>query len=217
MLLCAYVHLRGDGGWEVLENGAMTVVAFLNQKGGTGKTTLSLNAAFGLAQAGERVLLVDADRQASVNAWSALREDQPFSVVAVPRKNLHREIARQKEFYDWVVIDGTPRDDAITRSCLIAADVAVIPIEPSALSAWASDRTVGQIEEARIYRPDLRAFFVVSRKIAGTVLGREMRRLELPLPVLETEITQRVAFAESMLKAQSHPGVCAGECGGAGD
>ena len=79
----------------------------------------------------------------------------------------------------------------------------MIPIEPSALSAWASDRTVGQVEEARSYRPDLQARIVISRKIAGTVLGREMRLLELPLPVLETEITQRVAFTESMLQAQS--------------
>ena len=181
----------------------MTVLAFLNQKGGTGKTTLSINVAYGLAQSGQRVLLVDADQQASANDWSSLREDHPFSVVAVPRKNLHHEIGRQKEHYDWTVIDGTPRDDAITRSCLIAADIVVIPIEPSALSAWASDRTVGQVEEARIYRPDLQARFVVSRKIPGTVLGREMRLLELPLPVLETEITQRVAFAESMLQAQS--------------
>ena len=121
----------------------------------------------------------------------------------MPRKNLHKEVARQQDLYDWIVIDGTPRDDAITRSCLIAADLVVIPIEPSALSAWASDRTVGQVEEARIYRPDLRVYFVVSRKIPGTVLGREMRRLELPLPVLDTEITQRVAFAESMLQAQT--------------
>ena len=68
----------------------MTVLAFLNQKGGTGKTTLSLNVAYGLAQAGERVLLIDADQQASANAWSSLREDQPFSVFAVPRKNLHK-------------------------------------------------------------------------------------------------------------------------------
>ena len=59
------------------------------------------------------------------------------------------------------------------------------------------------MEEARIYRPDLRAFFVISRKIAGTVLGREMRLLDLPLPALQTEITQRVAFAESMLQARS--------------
>ena len=62
---------------------------------------------------------------------------------------------------------------------------------------------MGQVEEARVFRPDLRAFFVVSRKIAGTILGREMRLLDLPLPALQTEITQRVAFAESMLQAQS--------------
>ena len=114
----------------------MTVLAFLNQKGGTGKTTLSLNVAYGLAQEGERVLLHRRRPAGIANAWSrsSLREDHPFSVVAVPRKNLHKEVARQQDLYDWIVIDGTPRDDAITRSCLIAADLVVIPIEPSALS-----------------------------------------------------------------------------------
>ena len=104
----------------------MTVLAFLNQKGGTGKTTLSLNVAYGLAQTDQRVLLIDADQQASANVWSSLREDQPFSVFAAPRKNLHKEVDRQREHYDWIVIDGTPRDDAITRSCLIAADLVII-------------------------------------------------------------------------------------------
>ena len=121
----------------------------------------------------------------------------------MPRPNLHREIARHKEHYDWTVIDGTPRDDAITRSCLIAADLVVIPIEPSALSAWASDRTVGQVEEARIYRPDLQARIVISRKIAGTVLGRENGLLELPLPVLETEITPAGRFRRVDAAGQS--------------
>ena len=188
---------------DIFGETGMTVLAFLNQKGGTGKTTLALNVSFGLARESARVLLIDADQQASANAWSSLREDQPFSVVAIPRKNLHKEVARHRDNYDWIVIDGTPRDDAITRSCLVAADLVIIPIEPSALSAWAADRTVGQVEEARVFRPDLRAFFVVSRKIAGTILGREMRLLDLPLPALQTEITQRVAFAESMLQAQS--------------
>lgn len=66
----------------------MTVLAFLNQKGGTGKTTLSINVAFGLAQAGRRVLLVDADQQASANDWSSLREDRRFKQLAAERASL---------------------------------------------------------------------------------------------------------------------------------
>ena len=124
-----------------------------------------------------------------------------------PRKNLHKEVDRQREHYDWIVIDGTPRDDAITRSCIIGADLVIIPIEPSALSAWASDRTVGQVEEARIYRPDLRAFFVLSRKIAGTILGREMRMLELPLPVLKTENHTASGLCRVDAPGPEHPGI----------
>ena len=66
------------------------------------------------------------------------------------------------------------------------------------------------------FRPELDARFVVSRKIAGTVIGRELRSLTSGPPVLEAEVTQRVAFAMAMTYGQTiaeregpdHPGAC---------
>ena len=43
-----------------------TVIAVVNQKGGTGKTTTCENLGVGLAKAGKKVLLVDTDPQASL-------------------------------------------------------------------------------------------------------------------------------------------------------
>src|SRR4051794_22025319 len=58
---------------SVPRQGGPMVIAVLNQKGGVGKTTLAAV----LAKLGERVLLADADPQASALAWSRAREVAP--------------------------------------------------------------------------------------------------------------------------------------------
>ena len=194
----------------------MLVIAFLNTKGGTGKTTLAVHVAWQLARTDEAVLLLDADPQASASDWAALREETPFAVVSCTRPNLHTEVARLRRQFSQIVIDGPPRGDALLRSCLAAADLCAIPIEPSGLSVRAADRILDMVDEARTFRPELDARFVVSRKIAGTVIGRELRSLTAGPPVLEAEVTQRVAFAMAMTYGQTiaeregseHPGAC---------
>ena len=81
----------------------------------------------------------------------------------------------------------------------------VLPIEPSGLSNWASDMTVQQIREAQELKPTLKCGVVVSRKIQKTVIGREIRAMagQHGIPILETEIEQRVPFAESMTMGQT--------------
>lgn len=191
------------------------VIAFLNVKGGTGKTTLAVHVAWELARdRAAGVLLLDADPQASASDWAALREQTPFTVMACARPNLHEEVARLRLQFGLVLIDGPPRGDAILRSCLAAADLCVIPLEPSGLSVRAADRILALVGEVRTFRPELQARFVVSRKIPHTVIGRELRRLTAGAPVLESEITQRVAFAMAMTYGQTiaeregadHPG-----------
>ena len=59
------------------------IVSFLNEKGGVGKSTLSVNVAAYLAKKPRKVLLIDADTQGTVAAWAALREDSKFRVVSM--------------------------------------------------------------------------------------------------------------------------------------
>jgi chromosome partitioning protein len=67
------------------------IVSFLNQKGGVGKSTLSVNVAAYLAKRSRKVLLIDADTQGTVAAWAALREDSKFQVVSMARDNMARD------------------------------------------------------------------------------------------------------------------------------
>lgn len=181
------------------------IISFLNQKGGVGKTTLSINVAGYLAQRGFKILLIDADKQASSSTWASLRDEPTFQVVNLARNNMAKEALAMAADYDHIIIDGPPHAEEVARACIIASDYVALPIEPSGLSTWSSHMTVRQVREAREYKPYLECGFVISRKIGKTVIGREIRRMaaQVGMPILNSEIEQRVAFAESLTMGQT--------------
>ena len=86
------------------------IYAFLSQKGGVGKTTLSIHLADALARRGSRVLLIDADPQQSAMKWSTFRAgENKFSVIAMAKPTLHKELTPIYSDYTDIVIDGPPR------------------------------------------------------------------------------------------------------------
>lgn len=177
------------------------IIAVVNQKGGAGKTTIALNLAAALAAEGKRVLLVDADPQQTAQDWAAVRASPPpFQVVGLAKPVLHRDLPKMAADYDHVVIDGAPRNYEVARSAIAAADLVLIPVQPSGADFWASRETVGLVKEAHGFKETQKSVFLVSRKIGRTVLSRDIANAlaEFDIPILQAGTTQRVVYAETL-------------------
>jgi chromosome partitioning protein len=179
------------------------IVALLNHKGDVGKTILALHLAGAWARQGKRVMLIDADPPGSALDRSEQRakEGLPrlFGVIGLARDTLHREAPGLAGDACHVVIDGPPRITGLMRSALLAADLVLIPARPSPFDGWASGEMLKLIVEARIFRPQLVARFVLNRCGARTIIARETPELlvDHDPPVFASTIGQRVGFADA--------------------
>lgn len=184
------------------------IIALLNQKGGVGKTTLATHLAGELAAQGRSVMLLDADPQGSALDWTQRRSQSGlprlFGALGLARETLHQEAPDLARRCDHIVIDGPPRIAALARSALLASDLVLIPVQPSAYDIWASAEMVALVREAQVFRPALRAAFVINRRVSTTLIGREARSAlaDQPFPALHAEVHQRIVFADSVARGQ---------------
>lgn len=134
------------------------IVAVLNTKGGVGKTTVSLNLAVARAIDGRDVLAVDGDRQGSLIAALANREDGPAIAAAHYSEGqiLRQQVTMARERYSDIIIDAGGRDNTALRAALMLADLVLIPFQPRSFDVWALDDMAALLAEARAAR-DIRA------------------------------------------------------------
>lgn len=185
------------------------IISLLNQKGGVGKTTLSINLATAFSKMNNTVLLIDADSQGSALDWATLREADPlFSVIGLSKPIIHKELPKIAKNFDIVIIDGPPRISDVAKSAIVASDLVLMPVQPSPYDVWAASDVVQLFNEVqdpiKEYKTIEKAF-VINRKIKKTALGRDIIEALSPhnIAVLDSHVCQRVAFAESAARGSS--------------
>jgi len=181
------------------------IFSLVNQKGGVGKTTVSVNLASGLSKMGYKVLLIDADPQGSVLQWQSIADNESFQVNHHPRPGFERLVPSLGKTFDHMVIDAPPAIGEITRSVLNVTHLAIVPIGPSPLDIWSSKEALSLFPEIRRRHRRLKGELLICRKVVGTRVGREAREAmeTYNMPVFETEISQRIAYVEAMIAGRS--------------
>jgi chromosome partitioning protein len=183
----------------------MPVIALIGNKGGAGKTTLSINLANGMNRRHATILL-DADPQLSSFQWReiAVRDDLVEVVDAV--EDVAGMVRQYQQSHDYVMIDCPPSvQSAQTRQALACSDIAVIPVLPSPLDLWATVHVEKELEWARTVNPGIRGLLVVNQLEPRTRLSRLVHDAlaEIELPVASTAITRRMAYRNAMLQGCS--------------
>src|SRR5690606_26034540 len=98
----------------VCQHAHMKTVALVSQKGGSGKTTLSLNLAIAAKERGHSVVVIDLDPQQSATRWSRLRQNDSPVIVSGHGPNLATLIERaQSGGADVVIIDTAPKSEGV--------------------------------------------------------------------------------------------------------
>lgn len=180
------------------------IVSILNQKGGAGKTTISINLARAMVKLGKSVLLVDADPQGSARDWNATADGQILNVIAIDRPTIDKDIKAVVHNYDWVFIDGAAslRNSSMAIASIKAADVVLIPIQPSPLDVWSAHEFITLVQD-RINMTDgkLKAAIIISRKIGNSIIGREIRKTleQFQMKIFLSETYSRIIYATSLV------------------
>ena len=147
------------------------IITFANQKGGSGKTTLSANLAVLWANSGYKVAVVDADAQQSLTYWLRARKkyylNEPLGIDSFPfhPRDLKNDLQNIKRKYDFIIIDSPPSITFDTVQIVKSADVIYVPVQPSPLDLMATIPFLNIVNE--------------EKKKATVILNRVMPRAKL--------------------------------------
>ena len=129
----------------------MKVLSLVTQKGGSGKSTLAASLAVAAQEAGERVFLLDADRQGTLARWVDRRTNpEPAFDNATTLAELEKAVELlASQPYSLVIIDTAGADNPTTTAAIRLADFCLVPARPTPADLEATQPTLEAIQATR--------------------------------------------------------------------
>lgn len=186
------------------------IVAFVNQKGGVGKSILAINVSAMLSNKFS-VLLLDTDNQGSSEDWGVARINKLESNNRLRGFSKHyRGIKRATEVsmdlqeiaasYDVVIVDTPGRNELVSLGVIAAANLVIIPLTPGNFSFWSSEITRELIQKVAAARPeDFAARLLLNMRDKRKKISQEAENMlqDLEIPVMKTSVGHRNIFESS--------------------
>ncbi len=186
---------------------AARIITIANQKGGAGKTTLTMSIAGALAMRSHKVLVVDADAQGTATQWAgSAPEAKPFPATVISlahaKGKLHQMLKPLVADYDFIVIDCPPSvEEQASQSALLVSDVCLVPLQPTPADLWATVGIFELVNKALTINPELKAFAVANR-VPTSNLSKQvldvMRDNEIKL--LDAKLGNRTSYQEATIR-----------------
>jgi chromosome partitioning protein len=181
------------------------IITTANQKGGSGKTTTTMQVAGALARRGCKTLVIDADPQGTATRWAASAEDdKPFPAtvagLAAAGGKVHREIQKFLEDYDYILVDCPPAvESPVPQSALLVSDLALIPVIPSPADLWAATGTQKLIDTIGTINERLQVRIIANMCQPLTTIARDALDLlsEFGIPLAQSRLHLRTVYRQS--------------------
>jgi len=177
-------------------SGAVKTIAFLSQKGGSGKTTLVVHTAVAAQEAGMKALVVDTDPQRSATIWGDARQAEAPLVATVGASELDRVLAAATaEGIGLVIVDTAPHAAPEAARIARTADLVLIPCRPTAFDVAAAEAAAMIVKAAKVPA----AFVLSACPVRAPEIAETRKALAgHGLPVAPGEITERRAFSRAV-------------------
>ncbi len=175
------------------------IIAFLNGKGGVGKTTAAVNVATAIARKGYSVAVVDTDPQQSISNW--YEEDKcRFDLTEAASEKEVYQVRKALKSYDYVIIDGAAAISAISAAAVMVSDLVLIPVTPSPLDFAACSAILAVLEARQDLQPVVARFFITRKVQKARMLSVLKASIaDTGVPALRTGMAQRQSYVRVML------------------
>lgn len=174
------------------------VITIAQQKGGAGKSTLASHLSVAFAKFGAKVALIDTDPQHTIASWNEIRQknksDHKF-VIEITNSNgwkISNEIAKLRGF-DVIVVDSPPHMETETKSVIRAANLVIIPCQPSPNDLWATSSTI------EIIKKEGKEMILVLNRCSHHSKLLKLVESKFPKEMVRYRLSNRVAYASAML------------------